>query len=369
MYKTILQDFLNDKQVQELQSNLEVLKKEQSQSFNIFKVLKLDNHEIRHSNFLAWLLNPKENHGCGDKFLKQFLQEALGNNIGEVLPDTSDIVVETEYMTNAGRRIDILIHSQKSSFVCVIENKYGSCEHDEQCKHYKDFIEKFSDFKAYGRKYFIFLDIYNPESKVMETTLMGYNSITYKNVYEILNNLWNEKSFANNDSIQSTVYQYLEIIKEKYKMLDTEIKNQCRNIYAKYPEVLETLEQYNKELQQDIYNIMKDVLADKTLRLANADISGCGYNDRTGCGIRFIPEKFSLNANLKGNNKLTKYNLFYALEYKKEMSLSIYDEQWKCYKQVKWSVASMTDEDIKTTMLVNINNLQEDFSNIITGAS
>ena len=152
-------------------------------------------------------------------------------------------------------------------------------------------------------------------------------------------------------------------------MLDTEIKNQCRNIYAKYPEVLETLEQYNKELQQDIYNIMKDILADKTLQLANADISGCGYNDRTGCGIRFIPEKFSLNANLKGNNKLTKYNLFYALDYKKEMSLRICDEQWKCYKQVKWLVASMTDEEIKTSMLVNINNMQEDFSNIITGAS
>ena len=34
-----LKNFLNDKQVQELQSKLEVVKKEQSQSFNIFKTI------------------------------------------------------------------------------------------------------------------------------------------------------------------------------------------------------------------------------------------------------------------------------------------------------------------------------------------
>ena len=45
MHKTVLQFFLDDKQVQELQDKLEV-EKEQNQKFNIFKVLKLDNHEI-----------------------------------------------------------------------------------------------------------------------------------------------------------------------------------------------------------------------------------------------------------------------------------------------------------------------------------
>ena len=285
------------------------------------------------------------------------MQAALTCNISDVLSDTSDIVVETEYMTDTGRRIDILIHSQKSNFVCVIENKYGSCEHDEQCKHYKEFIENFSDFKKYDKKYFIFLDIYTPESNAMETVLAGYSAITYKNVYEILNNIWNEKGFDNNDSVQSTVYQYLEIIKEKYKMLDLEIKNQCRNIYAKYPDVIEILEQYNQELQEEIYQIMKNILADKSMKLENADIQGCGYNDKTGCGIRFIPIEDINNYQFKtGNNKLTKYNLFYALEYKKDMSLSLFNEQWKCLEHVKWSIAGMTAEEIKESIKKNIRN-------------
>lgn len=36
--------------------------------FNIFTALKLYNNEIRHSNFLGWLMAPYENHGVGDYF-------------------------------------------------------------------------------------------------------------------------------------------------------------------------------------------------------------------------------------------------------------------------------------------------------------
>ena len=40
------------------------------QTLNIFEVLGITNAEIRHSNFLAWLLDPNGNHGMGDKFFK-----------------------------------------------------------------------------------------------------------------------------------------------------------------------------------------------------------------------------------------------------------------------------------------------------------
>jgi hypothetical protein len=33
--------------------------------FNIFDALRIDRAEIRHSNFLAWLLTPSESHGQG----------------------------------------------------------------------------------------------------------------------------------------------------------------------------------------------------------------------------------------------------------------------------------------------------------------
>ena len=39
--------------------------------FNIFRVLRADKHEIRHSNMLAWLFEPEESHGLGDRFLRR----------------------------------------------------------------------------------------------------------------------------------------------------------------------------------------------------------------------------------------------------------------------------------------------------------
>jgi hypothetical protein len=44
---------------------------------NIFDVLKVTNAEIRHSNILAWLLDPNENHGIGDSFLKEFIMNVM----------------------------------------------------------------------------------------------------------------------------------------------------------------------------------------------------------------------------------------------------------------------------------------------------
>lgn len=46
--------------------------------FNIFDVLKISGMEIRHSNMLAWLLDPHETHGWGTSFLKAFLQTFNG---------------------------------------------------------------------------------------------------------------------------------------------------------------------------------------------------------------------------------------------------------------------------------------------------
>ena len=39
---------------------------------NIFSILRISRNEIRHSNFLCWLLDPNQSHGLGDIFLKRF---------------------------------------------------------------------------------------------------------------------------------------------------------------------------------------------------------------------------------------------------------------------------------------------------------
>ncbi|OLO26789.1 hypothetical protein BTR23_22150 [Alkalihalophilus pseudofirmus] len=44
-------------------------------NFNVFETLNMYHTEIRHSNVLAWLMKPNENHGLGDLFIKKLIQE------------------------------------------------------------------------------------------------------------------------------------------------------------------------------------------------------------------------------------------------------------------------------------------------------
>src|SRR2546427_2783702 len=45
--------------------------------FNIFDALNIARAEIRHSNFLAFILDPAESHGQGQLFLKAILMDLL----------------------------------------------------------------------------------------------------------------------------------------------------------------------------------------------------------------------------------------------------------------------------------------------------
>jgi hypothetical protein len=84
----VLQEFvMNNHELEELEDKL--------QEFNIFEVLGMIKQEIKHSNFLSWLLNPKENQFIGDYLLKRLLKKVafIGqqNGIGEVTPIDIDV--------------------------------------------------------------------------------------------------------------------------------------------------------------------------------------------------------------------------------------------------------------------------------------
>ncbi len=358
-----LEKFSKDEALHKLQNTIQEESLKKKSEFNIFKVLKLDNYEIRHSNFLAWLLNPKETHGFGISFLDSFLDGVLDKDVLNSINE-QDITVETEYLTNKGRRIDILIYSK--DFVCVIENKYGSEEHDEQCKHYKDFIENFSKFQNCKYKYYIFLDINRPSDEQLQNNLNCYQPITYKDIYQILVNLLKEKE--ENITLQ-IIRQYIEIIKEKYIMLDAETKKQCRELYSKYKNVFDLMEKFNSEFQNDIYNIMQEIVSNSDLSLKNADIKGNGYNNNTGCGIRFIPEELTNEQKIQNKNNVTNYSLFFALECKKELLLSIYSielgDKWINHKTVSIDFENKSDDEIKAEIISKINELRPEIINLV----
>jgi hypothetical protein len=103
-----LQDFMSEDQQVKVLNNflvdnleLEILSAKLA-AFNILKVLKIENTEIRHSNVLAWLMQPQESHGIGQAFIKRFLSTILldaNRTKGSITPaqielmDLSDVEV------------------------------------------------------------------------------------------------------------------------------------------------------------------------------------------------------------------------------------------------------------------------------------
>jgi len=46
---------------------------------NFFQILKVERREIRHSNFLAWLLDPNGSHGLSELFTKWFFRDIFSD--------------------------------------------------------------------------------------------------------------------------------------------------------------------------------------------------------------------------------------------------------------------------------------------------
>ena len=68
------------------------------ENFNVFNVLGLWSEEVRlHSAMLAELLNPEGSHGCGEAFLKLFIEQVLKIEITDATNMLGKVVTTTEY--------------------------------------------------------------------------------------------------------------------------------------------------------------------------------------------------------------------------------------------------------------------------------
>src|SRR4030067_1768451 len=110
---------------------LEILNSKLAQ-FNILRILKIERSEIRHSNVLAWLLDPRETHGLGASFLRRFLSRILIENEGVDVPFTPAHVelmrLEEVEVFRERNNIDRLVHCCSDHVVILIENKIRSRE-------------------------------------------------------------------------------------------------------------------------------------------------------------------------------------------------------------------------------------------------
>ncbi|MGF7012306.1 hypothetical protein M2145_001014 [Lachnospiraceae bacterium PF1-21] len=226
---------------------LELLKAKVNR-FNPIKVLKMQDYEIRHSNILAWLLNPLENHNLDDKILKRFLSKILLNPDNDDLLDSMDTVytLQQKQFTDLKiyreyKNIDLLLVSPVNKLVVLIENKIYASESQHQLKKYYDSIYDDKDFVDYTIiPVFLTLDGSSPTHEKFFTA-------SYDDLLDTLTFILENFSERTSSEIITFVNYYIRVLKEKYVM-DEELRKLCKEIYID-----------NKDVVDMIYNVGNEI--------------------------------------------------------------------------------------------------------------
>lgn len=178
---------------------------QREQQFNIFRVLKLENYEIRHSNMFAWLLTPSQSHGINAAFFKKFLNTVSSKSNVEIKYDESDIIKVYREQDN----IDILVVNETKEYLLLIENKINSNQHDDQLERYAQIVkQKFQDYK----RFYIYL---KPEEN--EKIPEEYLYISYSDIIEILKEII---KLVQNPEVKILLNHYIEIFDNRYNKID-----------------------------------------------------------------------------------------------------------------------------------------------------
>ena len=191
---------------------------------NIFSILKVDDLEIRHSNFLSWLFDSKLNGKISTRFTIEFLKVLNKENLLRLNSDFSnadnfDCKVEREFSLNKteeddflhSRSIDIVLTFEKLKQIIVIENKIHSTESEKQLTDYYNGISNLYKNKGYKLN-FIYLTL-DGETPKLEEDRKHWVSASYKMVLKALNKI--KAKGKRKDIADILVEHYIEILKDK----------------------------------------------------------------------------------------------------------------------------------------------------------
>ena len=217
---------------------------------NIFQILRITKNEIRHSNFLSWLLDPNQSHKLGDIFLKRFLREVFSSDkFGDLDQvdvegmDLSKVEIQREW-----KNIDILI-KLKNVVVCV-ENKVLSKEHSDQLRRYKEIIE--NQFPNHHQT-FVFL---TPEGTSSDDESDTYEPISYEFIVESLDRIISVYGESLNEQVKNYIKDYITIIKRELMGTD-KLTELSKKIYQNHKELFDFIIDHKPDVLDGVKSIFE----------------------------------------------------------------------------------------------------------------
>jgi len=219
-------------------------------TFNVFRALRIEHEEIRHSNALAWLLDPQESHGLDDIVLRRILSnimlqagaervESLGISAAQVeLMDLTDVEVRREW-----QNIDLLVvirQPNEKGIVLLVENKIRSGAGRGQLNRYRERVSReFPSFILIP----VFLTLAGEDAGEDETgTFIPYS---HGQVLSVLEKVVAQRRQQLASAVAVFLDEYMETLRG-LTMQDNDLVELCRKIYRTHRKAIDLIVEYGK---------------------------------------------------------------------------------------------------------------------------
>jgi hypothetical protein len=209
--------------------------------FNIFDALRIVDREVKHSDFLAWLLDPNESHSQGGLFLRAILMDLFktARENGFDCP-VSPIELDGEELRGVEvrrewRHADILIRCERPFFVIAIENKIRSGEHSNQLDRYRKVVE--SEFGSIGCMY-VFLTVEGDDPS--EDAKPDWVPYSYADIHRVLLRVRKANESSIGSDVLAFLDHYLRLIRGRL-MDDEKTVELCQRIYRNHRQALQLI--------------------------------------------------------------------------------------------------------------------------------
>lgn len=248
--------------------------------FNLFEALRVENAEIRHSNFLAFLLDPSRNHGLSDLPLRRFLQAALRAG-----PDSALRPIDIELLDLAStqirrewRNIDILILDEQHGFACIVENKIWSSERPGQLRKY--FAAVRETYPAITNVFGVLLTPDGDDAEYVEPSMACW-PMGYGEVERLLSEILQTQSLS--PDVTLVLRHYRDLLRVRI-MENPEVVELCRRIYARHRDAIDLIVEHAYEGGTD------DLVG-----VCSALLSGSPeliFDSKSSTVLRFVPKEW-----------------------------------------------------------------------------
>lgn len=259
--------------------------------FNIFHATGMKNQEIKHTQFLGYLLDPNESHGLKEEFLLRFIQslpkQATGSacniNLLDFNLSYARVIKEKTFEKNENR-LDLLIEipsldSPSKIYIIAIENKIRATAAENQLERYENSITSSYREVIKDKPILLYLSI-NEDSIAnkswtpilysdtiihainnlvsdLHETLSDYMIFILKDYIEFINH---EGEYESNNNLEEIVLQMGSPIIKRIKEILSEKNNPIeeQRLSTRYKKVLDHLAPYDTDPRVEILRYFKD---------------------------------------------------------------------------------------------------------------